>query len=188
MAHRFTRGTLDSQILIKDRWNLLEKVDDIHLGIFKAVREHWELDGKKISHPFTRLESKDWVVVIAIDEHCNFVLVNQFRHGSQDESLEFPCGAIEPGEDIIKAGLRELQEETGYTISHLKDARLIGSFSPNPAFMSNQVHVVFLSKCGKTSEPTFDEGELCQVVTTDYIDVFKINSGIMLAAWALFMR
>ncbi len=43
-----------------------------------------------------------------------FVLVRQFRYALGLETLEFPAGKIDPGEDPLSSAQRELQEETGY--------------------------------------------------------------------------
>lgn len=42
------------------------------------------------------------------------ILVSQFRPPTGRYTLEFPAGLIDPGEDAMTAGLRELTEETGY--------------------------------------------------------------------------
>lgn len=41
-------------------------------------------------------------------------MIHQYRIGIEDYSLELPGGIIEE-QDIIAAGMRELEEETGYT-------------------------------------------------------------------------
>ncbi|HRP04830.1 MAG TPA: NUDIX hydrolase, partial [Opitutaceae bacterium] len=80
-----------------------------------------ELWGVIFSHParkeageFTVIHTLDWVNVVATTPDHRMVLVRQFRYGINAPSLEIPGGIIEEGEDPIKAGLRELQEETGY--------------------------------------------------------------------------
>ena len=80
---------------------------------------------------YTIIQSKDWVIIIPV--LCNsqgnkFVMVWQWRHGSQNLSLEFPGGVFEPGEKPEEAAARELQEETGYKPGTIKK---IGEFSPN---------------------------------------------------------
>ena len=41
------------------------------------------------------------------------VLVRQFRYPVNRFVYEFPAGLIEPGEDMLEAGIREMYEETG---------------------------------------------------------------------------
>lgn len=66
-------------------------------------------------------------------------MVRQFRWGSNGLSWEFPGGIVNEGEDPVAAGLRELQEETGYAA---RGGRLIGYARPNPAILNNFCHIV----------------------------------------------
>lgn len=67
------------------------------------------------------------------------VLVEQFRAGPEEMSLELPGGAIEAGENPLHAGVRELLEETGYT----GDATYMGSLPYSP-YSSGRRHCVLV--------------------------------------------
>ena len=41
------------------------------------------------------------------------VLIRQFRYPINGYVYEFPAGLVEPGEDMLEAGIREMYEETG---------------------------------------------------------------------------
>lgn len=58
------------------------------------------------------LESKDSVVVVALDQKNRACMLKSFRYPSQSWGWEFPGGGGE-GEAIIDASKRELEEETG---------------------------------------------------------------------------
>jgi len=49
----------------------------------------------------------------------NYVLVTkQYRYTIDQETIEFPCGGMDPGEEPLEATKRELREETGYIAKH----------------------------------------------------------------------
>ena len=104
---------------------------------------------------FSVLESASWAIVIPeitrtppsifkwlfnrlLKKECKqFVMVKQWRHGAKKLSVEFPGGVIEAGEDPAEGAARELLEETGFRAGKLE---LLGSMSPNPAIMANDVY------------------------------------------------
>lgn len=49
-----------------------------------------------------------------------YIMVEQYRHGCEQMSLEFPAGRIDAGETAEQAARRELREETGYEAKNLK--------------------------------------------------------------------
>jgi len=105
---------------------------------------------------FIVIDANDWVNVIAITPDNEVVLVRQFRFGRNDFFLEIPGGMIEHGEDPVRAGVRELREETGYEGTA---ARLLGSVHPNPAIQSNMMHVVLVENARRVGPPNFDVNE-----------------------------
>ncbi len=60
------------------------------------------------------IEHEGAVVIVAIDEDSNVLLVRQFRHAAGKDLLELPAGGIDPGETPEMTVRREMQEETGY--------------------------------------------------------------------------
>jgi len=112
---------------------------------------------------FTILDSADWAIVVPIletPEGKKFVMVRQWRHGSQTMSLEFPGGVFEPNEDPQDAAIRELQEETGYRPGSI---RKLGEFSPNPAIMTNKVHFFVAENLMNTGSQDLDADEFVDV-------------------------
>ena len=51
------------------------------------------------------------------------VLVRQYRYPLGDYVYEFPAGLVEPGEDMLDAGIREMYEETGLNFTPVQTAR-----------------------------------------------------------------
>jgi len=98
------------------------------------------------------------VVVLAVDDsglEPRVLLERQYRYAAQDYMLELPAGRIDPGEDPLAAGKRELLEETGYAANRWKRALF---FYPSPGFLEETM-TVFLArglKAGK-AQPEDDE-------------------------------
>lgn len=81
----------------------------------KAVAHHNNPDGVILYGVYG--EQKDQVI-----------LIRQYRYPIAGYVYEFPAGLVEPGEDLLTSGAREMYEETGLTF------RPIGF--TNPFFMS----------------------------------------------------
>ena len=82
------------------------------------------------------------VVVLAVDDsgpEPRVLLERQYRYAAQDYLLELPAGRIDPGEDPLAAGKRELLEETGYTARSWKrmpKVYLVGAGPGDPGLIT----------------------------------------------------
>jgi len=132
------------------------------------------------------LEMPGWVNVVPVTRDGRIVLVEQFRHGTRAVTLELPAGILEPGEDACAAGLRELEEETGYRAA---SGRLLGVIEPNPALQNNQSAVVLAEDCVQDGRTALDEGEDVRVHVVEPAKVREliargvIRHAIAIAAW-----
>lgn len=116
---------------------------------------------------FSLIDSTDWVNVLALTADDRVVLLRQFRVGVNRVCLEIPGGMMEPGEDPITAGARELAEETGYTGGRWE---LLGKVAPNPALQSNALYSVLARGVVLTQPSTPDDGEVLAVETATLAD------------------
>ncbi|MBQ6534800.1 MAG: NUDIX hydrolase, partial [Opitutales bacterium] len=77
---------------------------------------------------------------------------------------------MDAGETPVQAARRELAEETGYAGGR---AKLLASYSPNPAVQANLSHCVLVDGCEKTARLHWDENE---EIETRLVDVSKLDS------------
>lgn len=105
---------------------------------------------------FVYLDVPDWVNVVAVTASDELVLIEQYRHGLDEVVLEIPGGIIDPGEDPIAAGRRELVEETGFRAG---EGELIGCTTPNPAVQNNRLWTVLFERVDARVAAEPDEHE-----------------------------
>lgn len=86
---------------------------------------------------FAFLKAPSWVNVIAITPEGQVVLIEQFRFGTAEVTLEIPGGVVDEGESPADTCRRELLEETGYAGDPVE---MIGAVSANPAMQDNRVY------------------------------------------------
>ena len=132
------------------------------------------LSPEKETRQFITLKSRSWVMIIPeieIDGRVHFLMVKQWRHGSESLSVEFPGGIIDPCETPEEAARRELIEETGYEPQQLQ---YLTAFSPNPAIMENRQYV-FTAKCNPRAAHglDLDEDEFLNVSIEPRDEVIK---------------
>lgn len=108
-------------------------------------------------HDFYIIDCVDWVNVVAVTPDDQLVMIEQYRHASNTVELEIPGGMMDSGDESpLKAGVRELREETGY--EGIKP-EIIGTIFPNPAIMSNRCHTLLVRDCRCLHPIELDHGE-----------------------------
>ena len=77
------------------------------------------------------------VCVVPFDGE-NTYLVRQFRYPYKEVVRESPAGKLEPSEDPLECGKRELEEELGAVAGRYTD---LGRFYPSPGYTSEVIHL-----------------------------------------------
>ena len=132
---------------------------------------------------------KGAVAVLARRTDGKFVLVKQFRIGSQQVMLEVVAGLLEEGELPEACARRELKEETGYDAVSI---RSMGHIFPSPGYVSEKINVFFAEVAHVAGDRELDHDERLEVVVLS-ADEFRgmirrgeITDSKTLAMWALF--
>ena len=165
------------------RWQKLQQRLHLQTRVFEVLGRTYLHPARRTEREFIVIEAPDWVNVVARTPDDQLVLVRQFRYGIDEFSLEVPGGVMEPGEDPVTAGVRELREETGFSGT---GARLLGSVRPNPALQANRCHIVLVEGAVKTHELEWDADEEIEVSTRAVEEVLALaHSGGIVHALAL---
>lgn len=157
-------------------WKLIKTEPGPDLTLFRT-RFDW-LENPRNGHKIkaTVLEAPDWVNVVALTPQGKLVLVQQYRFGSGEITLEIPAGIVEPGEDSRETASRELLEETGFSSG---DWVYLGWVAPNPAYINNRCHHWLARDADKTAPPALEEGENLTVAVLSLEELKgEIKSGL----------
>lgn len=157
--------------------------------VFEIRKDFCRRASDGLEHTFFVIENPDWVNVIAVTKSDEVVLIQQFRHGTEEIILEIPGGMIDADETPEAAARRELLEETGYASAEFI---YLGKSRPNPAIQNNWIYHFAALDAEKIQATAFDEHE--SVVTklvakTDIPQMIKdekITHSLVLAAFYKF--
>lgn len=120
------------------------------------------------------VEHPGGVCVAALTEEGEVLLVRQFRYPYQEVLLEIPAGKLDPGEDPLACGQRELREETGAEAAHYE---FLGKLYPSPGYCGEIIYM-YLATGLTFGESAPDEDEFLEVVRLPLRDaVERILSG-----------
>ena len=171
-------------------WKNLSR-KEVYSGQVFTVFEKLSEGPEGLKGKFSVIEARDWAVVVPLvttSGSPEFLMVRQYRHGSDGSSLEFPGGTVEKGEEPRAAAARELAEETGWASDTILHA---GSVYPNPAIQSNHFHVFLALDPRPSVSRNLDEHEVVDALLVPASSVMDgMGEGEMshaLMATALFL-
>jgi ADP-ribose pyrophosphatase len=161
--------------------------------VFRVVRDQLiEPGGKDVTREIIRHNGS--VVILAVDNSRSkrdpwIVMERQYRYAANQFLWELPAGKLEPGEDPVTGGQRELEEETGYRARKWKP--LVKYFA-SPGFVGESMNV-FLAEglVAGAAHPEYDEqieirlvkmSEVLRMIMKGAILDGKTLSGVLLYA------
>jgi ADP-ribose pyrophosphatase len=171
------------------RWERVESRPAHEYRAFstRTDRSRSPIDGE--IREFDVVESADAVTVIALTAGGEYVMIEQFRHGTREVTLELPGGLLDPGESPVDCARRELREETGY---HGGDASSLGVITLNPSWQTTLIHLVVVQGAEPVDAKDLDDGEDTRVRLVTPAEARALardgtfNTSVAMAALALF--
>ena len=101
------------------------------------------------------------VVIIPVLDNGELIFERQFRYPLGKSFLELPAGKIDPGEDILNTGKRELLEETGHSAS---EWRYLGVMHPGIGYSNERIEIFLARGLQRESGQQLDHGEFLDLL------------------------
>lgn len=174
----------------KNKWLTQEDKKVFETPIFDLHVKRMAPKPDETAGDFYVLEAPEWINIIALTTENQIILVEQYRHGIDEVTLELPGGMVDEGERPFESAQRELLEETGFTSN---DWKTLGKVSSNPAILTNYTHFYVASGCRKTSrqQPGRFEDISAHLMDLekffDYVRSGRVHHSIVVAAVAKFL-
>lgn len=111
------------------------------------------------------------VMVAAITENDEILLVREYAAGTERYELQLPKGIVEPGEKSKQAANRELAEETGYAANELQ---ILQTLRVSPGYFDHQTDLVLATGLYEHKLETGDEPEQLEVIRCPLSDIDKL--------------
>lgn len=173
-------------------WSTVKENKEYTTPIFNLFKRTLRLEAEddQAEGEFYILNAPEWINVIALTPEKEIILVEQYRFGIEEPTLETPGGVVDTGEKTLEAAKRELLEETGYQSDRWS---ALGKVSANPAIMSNYAHVYLAEHCIYKGADNPDEHERINVHSLPwqgFMDLVKdgtVHHSIVLTAVARYL-
>jgi 8-oxo-dGTP pyrophosphatase MutT (NUDIX family) len=154
LQRRWKHGT-QSFVNNPDGWQILETNTLFKNPHIEVLQERVITPGENRVRNWTVVRRKQAVVIAPITENGNFVLIHQARIPIRKTLWEFPAGQIDgtfqPEMDTIReTALRELTEETGYSLASEGELIYLGHYYTSQGYSDETPHL-FLARPVKST-------------------------------------
>jgi 8-oxo-dGTP pyrophosphatase MutT (NUDIX family) len=105
------------------------------------------------------IKGKDAVAVVAMDDHNNVLLLEEYFGAQNQRGFKLPGGVIDAGENAESAVQRELAEEVGLSAQKLE---LLAAMTSLPGYFTGKTHV-FLATGLEQADAEGDEEHYIQL-------------------------
>jgi 8-oxo-dGTP pyrophosphatase MutT (NUDIX family) len=149
LQQHWKRGT-QSFVKNPDDWQIVEIKPLFKDSHIEVLQERVIPPGESRVRNWTVVRRKQAVVIAPVTEQGNFVLIHQARIPVRKTLWEFPAGQIDgslqPDMDMIReTALRELTEETGYSLAAGGDLTYLGHYYSSQGYSDEMPHL-FLAR------------------------------------------
>lgn len=153
-----------------NNWQRIEPTTVTKVGWRTIVTKTFMMpDGKTVTFDTFGSEGQEFVAIIALTPDNKVIITHQYRPGPEKLFCELPGGFVDSGENLNRAALRELKEETGYSSDTLE---YLGSYHKD-TYMNAEWHVFFAENCILKGEQNLDDEEHIEVKLISVDELLK---------------
>ncbi len=158
------------------KWKILKSQLAFNHYWCKVRQDEVELPNGKIIDDYFVIIKPDVALILPITTNQEIVFVRQYRHGVGEILLELPAGTFDPTKESPEiAAIRELKEETGYTVSKITK---LATLYDNPVKDTNKLHLFLAENVMESGQQELDVTEEIEVVLIPVASVLdKITTG-----------
>ncbi len=144
------------------KWDLLSSECVFSTKWFKIRKDKVRLPNGEIYSEYYVKERPDWALLFCLTEEDQVLLLRTYKHGSQSFVYECPAGSLEPGEVPTAGILRELKEETGFSVT-TENLFKVGTVLVDPVYVQANLHIFLGVKAKKIYETDYDPKEIFDI-------------------------
>jgi 8-oxo-dGTP pyrophosphatase MutT (NUDIX family) len=153
-------------------WKLIATQPALEEPWCSVRRDTVQLPDGRIVDDYFVFVRPDVVVIFAVSDAGVVPLVRQYKHGVKAITLELPAGTVND-RSIVTAGLRELQEETGW---HSAIACEVATFFDDASKSTSQIHCVVARDARKGAPRHLDLNESSSGVEVIEVPIYTLTS------------